>query len=644
METPKFDTIEELHEYVFQMLYAQHKKDNSFMFTMRDVKDFKGKKKDITGNKWFYGEENSAAFSFWAFEEDYTNYHCHDGLYPLYFSIDIKGRLQLRIWDDIFSELRLSESFYYEKIKSIKKNDEVLLVKHYSSISLSSMLYDKEKIDTALSRNTITSNSPISFIDTDIFDSQLETILKVRRDIKQKKKELQVPIEPKHRSADNYSPNSWVNRYRLADNYLLSFSLNSLTLLNIGHFSSIHLDLSKKITCFIGENGSGKSTILRALGLALAGTNEKRINAKHSNIVNLLKIKGLDAESKTENYEFKGEICLTYNENLQNKVQLQFQYGDLVVKEEGDYKNVQDLYYFPQLILAFPQIQGKNENGNGHSLIKQNRANVKDVRNLIYNEPDNRFAEFSDWIINLFATSNEKKASGKENAPMEAKMIEKVFQIVSEVTAQKVDFVTVNHETETVWVRTADAPEGIPLSLISQGYNNVFGWVGYFMKRLAEVNPTAEDFTQCRALLLIDEMDTYLHPKWQENILQAMLKNFPNTQFVLTTHSIFIPTSIPHSEITLYRIEKKGEEMVATEIMENIYGADRNEGAEMLGTKSRLSEVLERINELFNLIYDNKVVEAESYLQQRFSDMNLKDEELIKAQKLIEMKKRLLKL
>jgi predicted ATP-binding protein involved in virulence len=69
-----------------------------------------------------------------------------------------------------------------------------------------------------------------------------------------------------------------------------------------------------------------------------------------------------------------------------------------------------------------------------------------------------------------------------------------------------------------------------------------------------------DDFTKLPAVCLIDEIDTYLHPKWQYSILDALVKAFPNVQFIVTTHSPYVVGSIPNDKIQLFICEQPGLE------------------------------------------------------------------------------------
>lgn len=83
------------------------------------------------------------------------------------------------------------------------------------------------------------------------------------------------------------------------------------------------------------------------------------------------------------------------------------------------------------------------------------------------------------------------------------------------------------------------------------------------MKRLWE--STAQDkkntFKETYATCFIDEIDTYLHPKWQRTILATLVKHFPNTQFIVTTHSPFVLTYLPNENdsVLIYKIMQNGE-------------------------------------------------------------------------------------
>ena len=61
--------------------------------------------------------------------------------------------------------------------------------------------------------------------------------------------------------------------------------------------------------------------------------------------------------------------------------------------------------------------------------------------------------------------------------------------------------------------------------------------------RMAILNPGSSSLKQCGGIVLIDEVDMHLHPKWQWKIIDALRRSFPNIQFILATHSPIIISS-----------------------------------------------------------------------------------------------------
>lgn len=72
---------------------------------------------------------------------------------------------------------------------------------------------------------------------------------------------------------------------------------------------------------------------------------------------------------------------------------------------------------------------------------------------------------------------------------------------------------------------------------MSDGYKIMIAMVADIASRMAEANPGAPDPLLTSGIILIDELDLHLHPKWQRVVVRQLLATFPNIQFILTTHS-----------------------------------------------------------------------------------------------------------
>jgi hypothetical protein len=65
----------------------------------------------------------------------------------------------------------------------------------------------------------------------------------------------------------------------------------------------------------------------------------------------------------------------------------------------------------------------------------------------------------------------------------------------------------------------------------------MFAWTVDLAWRLFEAFPDSPDPLSESAIVLIDEVDLHLHPRWQRDIARRLLTHFPRVQFIATTHS-----------------------------------------------------------------------------------------------------------
>ena len=83
----------------------------------------------------------------------------------------------------------------------------------------------------------------------------------------------------------------------------------------------------------------------------------------------------------------------------------------------------------------------------------------------------------------------------------------------------------------------------IPVNYLSAGYQSLLWMVMDMTFRMAVLNPGKKYLNQCEGIVLIDEVDVHIHPKWQRKIIEVLEKSFPKIQFILATHSPIIISS-----------------------------------------------------------------------------------------------------
>ena len=91
--------------------------------------------------------------------------------------------------------------------------------------------------------------------------------------------------------------------------------------------------------------------------------------------------------------------------------------------------------------------------------------------------------------------------------------------------------------TDSKGVRVAIDNVKVPLARLSLGYQTVFAWTLDIAWRLLERYPNSRNPLQEPAIVIVDEVDLHLHPRWQRTIRKHLTGHFPNIQFIATAHS-----------------------------------------------------------------------------------------------------------
>ena len=112
----------------------------------------------------------------------------------------------------------------------------------------------------------------------------------------------------------------------------------------------------------------------------------------------------------------------------------------------------------------------------------------------------------------------------------------------------------------------------LALDQMSGGYRIMLALVADLARRMAQGNPHLEDPLRSEAVALIDEVDLHLHPSWQQRALPDLMRTFPNAQFIVSTHSPQVLTTVKPEHIV--RLRRDGDGIVATGTGGPTYGAE----------------------------------------------------------------------
>ena len=156
------------------------------------------------------------------------------------------------------------------------------------------------------------------------------------------------------------------------------------------------------------------------------------------------------------------------------------------------------------------------------------------------------------------------------------------------------------------------AERSLPFSFLSDGYRNMVAMVADIAIRCATLNPHLREKSsqETPGVVLIDEIDLHLHPRWQRRVVDDLLRTFPKIQFFGTTHSPFVIQSLPPIEgVQLLNLDDEHAEEFANKSVEDI--SEEIQGVELPQRSKRFKDMMEAAEEYFAILSRSQATTAE---------------------------------
>ncbi|MEH2466792.1 AAA family ATPase [Nostoc sp.] len=240
------------------------------------------------------------------------------------------------------------------------------------------------------------------------------------------------------------------------------------------------------------------------------------------------------------------------------------------------------------------------------------------------------FKSFFEWFRNREDLENELR---RDNLNYRDRQLESVR---GSITSLQPEFSDLRVERLPLRMTAIKRGQELIINQLSDGEKCLLAMVGDLARRLAIANPSLPDPLQGSGVVLIDEIELHLHPKWQREIIPALTRTFPNCQFIVTTHSPQVISQVKPEGI--YILEKTDEGVVAKR-PESSFGRDSNRILEdLMGVSARPQEIKESLLELFRLIDGGNLEGARQLRQQLANEIRADEPEFVKAYVLIRRK------
>lgn len=132
----------------------------------------------------------------------------------------------------------------------------------------------------------------------------------------------------------------------------------------------------------------------------------------------------------------------------------------------------------------------------------------------------------------------------------------------------------------------------LPARWLSHGYQSSLAWISDLVGQVVLEAGFAVEPRDMEGLVLIDEIDLYLHPSWQVGLIGALRDTFPNLQFIVTTHSPILLSAFRQEEVVMLDYDGEGNIvqvptprdprlLTGSELYDAFFGIDRLYPAEL---------------------------------------------------------------
>lgn len=392
--------------------------------------------------------------------------------------------------------------------------------------------------------------------------------------------------------------------------------VSSLELINFRCFEHISLTLHPRLNVFFGVNGAGKSAIIEAINIML----------------------GYIVEVLGKNTAIKANISASdiANDKDKSSITISIVDGDLIKWSTKAKRLIKDGGYGSDTTYNNEKLQQYIEK-IAHSIIVKNGAvnvplfvSYKATRHgevYFQDQPNFDFSSRScyDDAISLnadfykfFSWFKEREDLENENLLRQLKVGESAKQQPdSQLQAVRNALHTffpafsnfsIQRQTRSFVVTKNDTT--VNVEQLSDGEKGFILLVGDIARRLAIANPTRINPLEGEGVVLIDEIELHLHPKWQRMVIPQLLKTFPNCQFIVSTHSPQVLGEVQAESIWLLA---EGEQPTNPPLS---YGLDSNEILEgLMGAKSRNEEVTATLEGIDRLIDDEQFDSARAAIR-----------------------------
>jgi len=430
--------------------------------------------------------------------------------------------------------------------------------------------------------------------------------------------------------------------------------LKKLRLTNFRNYEDFEIEFNENLNVIVAENGAGKTTILDgvtvALGQFLSGFDTGKDSGFHSDDARLSVVQNTNSKmlSMESNYpialEASGEINgknKEWSRELSGK-KSKTTYGNTKALREYAKELQNSVRNLEDISLPIISYYGTGRLWNQKQTTKESKNNTS--RLFGYDkalEPASTYKEFAKWFEDeskaqynklIYRIQKGEDVIGKEID--ESQSLKSIRQAV-DICLLVSQWQDIRYDSEFQKITVTHPIQGVvPVEYLSDGVRSMLAMTADIAYRCTKLNPHLDNAPkETEGVVMIDEVDLHLHPRWQQTVIPSLQEAFPKIQFIVTTHSPQVLTTVKPQNIQALVLEKG---QIKIEKFDFSWGAKSHELLNhILGVDERPQnlEIVKILNEYIKLVDDNLYHEEKALkLREKLDSWGAgKEKELLKA-------------
>lgn len=336
--------------------------------------------------------------------------------------------------------------------------------------------------------------------------------------------------------------------------------INDIHIENFKGIEKIDLNFNEQFNVLIGENGAGKSSILDAISIGLgtilmnttASFGLKGTKSRPLLKDEIRKVIVSDNNIELTNVELSGTFCINSIDNcIPWKREQKVGAKNLTIRDAYELKRYgRDIIEGLHSNLDFPLFANHTTGRLWGQIYEKSKTEKKIEYEKTGSRLDGYYAcldprSIDQKFLNWFKTYEDSILKfNKDRALYDA--------FTQAITSMVKDWKEIHfHWGLDDILGKNEEGKWIQLRNLSDGYKGIISLTADIAYRAIKLNPHLGEraVIDTEGIVLIDEIDMHLHPKWQRHIVEDLKRTFPKIQFIVTTHSPFIVQSLKADEV-----------------------------------------------------------------------------------------------